>query len=97
MINNQEITLKTFNDKDYICISDIARLKNNEETAPSHIIRNWMRSKNTIEFLIIWERLNNTNFNLLESEQIKNLAGSHSFTISFKEWIDKTKAIELIS
>ena len=79
---------------DYISLTDIARYKSDE---PSDVIKNWMRRKDTIEFLGLWERLNNTNFNSVEFDRIKSEAGYNSFTLSPKKWISLTNAIGIIS
>lgn len=79
---------------DYISLTDIARYKSDE---PSDVIKNWMRRKDTIEFLGLWESLNNTNFNLVEFDRIKSEAGYNSFTLSPKKWISLTNAIGIIS
>lgn len=83
-------TLKE-NDIDYICITDIAKQKNVED--PNGVIGNWMRNRNTIEFLGIWERLYNPNFNPLEFEGFRNEAGLNAFTLSPSKWIEATNAI----
>ena len=64
---------------------------------PSDVIKNWMRRKDTIEFLGLWESLNNTNFNSVEFDRIKSEAGYNSFTLSPKKWISLTNAIGIIS
>ena len=79
---------------DYISLTDIARYKSDE---PSDVIKNWMRRKDTIEFLGLWESLNNTNFNSVEFARIKSEAGYNSFTLSPKKWISLTNAIGIIS
>jgi len=79
----------------YISLTDIARYKNAEHT-DDHI-RNWIRNRNTIEFLGIWERLNNPGFNPVEFDGIKMQAGLNSFTLTPRQWIDATKAIGIIS
>lgn len=79
---------------DYISLTDIARYKSDE---PSDVIKNWMRRKDTIEFLGLWESLNNTNFNSVEFDRIKSEAGFNSFTLSPKKWISLTNAIGIIS
>lgn len=79
---------------DYISLTDIARYKSDE---PSDVIKNWMRRKDTIEFLGLWESLNNTNFNSGEFDRIKSEAGYNSFTLSPKKWISLTNAIGIIS
>ena len=79
---------------DYISLTDIARYKSDE---PSDVIKNWMRRKDTIEFLGLWESLHNTNFNSVEFDRIKSEAGYNSFTLSPKKWISLTNAIGIIS
>lgn len=79
---------------DYISLTDIARYKSDE---PSDVIKNWMRRKDTIEFLGLWESLNNLNFNSVEFDRIKSEAGYNSFTLSPKKWIRLTNAIGIIS
>ena len=80
--------------EDYISLTDIARYRSDDPTA---VISNWMRSKDTIEFLGLWEQLNNPNFKPLEFEGFKNEAGANAFTMSPKKWISATDAIGLIS
>ena len=79
---------------DYISLTDIARYKSDE---PSDVVKNWMRRKDTIEFLGLWESLNNMNFNSVEFDRIKSEAGYNSFTLSPKKWVEKTGAIGIIS
>ena len=79
---------------DYISLTDIARYKSDE---PSDVIKNWMRRKDTIEFLGLWESLNNLNFNSVEFDRIKSEAGYDSFTLTPKKWISLTNAIGIIS
>lgn len=92
---NKDVTIASLNDSDYICITDIAKYKNAEAT--DDLIRNWLRNRNTIEFLGIWEQLNNPVFNPVEFDGIRKLAGLNSFTLTPKQWIEKTSAIGLIS
>ncbi len=92
---NNEISINTINDEDYICITDIARYKDPDRT--DYIIQNWLRNRNTIEFLGIWERLNNPDFNPIEFDGFKNQPGLNSFTLTPKHWIEKTSAIGLIA
>lgn len=80
---------------DYICVTDIARYKDNERT--DYIIQNWLRNRNTIEFLGIWEQLNNPDFKPIEFDGIRNQAGLNSFILTAKRWIESTGAIGLIS
>jgi len=92
---NKEITIQTQNKEDYISLTDIARYKDAERT--DYIIQNWLRNRNTIEFLGIWEHLNNPNFNPIEFDGIKKQAGLNSFILTAKRWIVATNAIGLIS
>jgi hypothetical protein len=80
---------------EYICITDIAKYKGNDRAA--HIIGNWLRNRNTVEFLGVWEQLNNTDFKVLEFEDFKKQAGLNSFTLTPKQWIERTGAVGLIS
>jgi len=89
------ISLFQKNNDDYISLTDIARYKNQFE--PKDIVKNWMRSKSTIEFLGLWEKLNNPVFKGVEFDPFKNEAGSNSFVLSPQRWIEKTGAIGLIS
>ena len=76
---------------DYICITDIAKQKNTED--PNGVIGNWMRNRNTIEFLGIWESLYNINFNPIEFEGFRKEAGLNAFTMSPTKWVESTNAI----
>jgi len=97
IVNVQGTTVsivRTGND-DYISLTDIAKYKN-----PDHaddVIRNWLRNRNTIEFLGVWERLNNSDFNPVEFDGIKIMAGLNSFTLTPKQWIEKSQAIGIVS
>lgn len=91
----QQIATDIRDGVEYICITDIARYKNSEHT--DDLIRNWLRNRNTIEFLGIWEQLNNPNFKPVEFDGFKAQAGLNSFTLTPKQWIEKTGAIGLIS
>jgi len=82
-------------EEDYISLTDIARYKNQERT--DDLIRNWLRNRNTLEFLGIWEQLNNPDFNPVEFDGIKMQAGLNSFTLTPKQWIETTGAVGLVS
>ena len=90
-VKGSEITLFQKNENDFICITDIARYKEPERT--DHLIQNWMRNRNTIEFLGIWEQLNNPDFKPLEFEGFKKQAGLNSFVLTPTQWIKATGAI----
>jgi len=92
---DQQIATDIREGVEYICITDIARYKGNDRAA--HIIGNWLRNRNTVEFLGIWEQLNNSDFKVLEFEDFKKQAGLNSFTLTAKQWIEQTGAIGLIS
>lgn len=87
-------TLKVGN-LDYICITDIARKKNPIE--PKDVVKNWMRTRNTIEYLGLWEMLNNPNFKGVEFDPLLQSAGANAFTLSPSRWIELTNAIGLIT
>ena len=80
---------------DYISLTDIAKYHNPE--LPGYVIQNWMRNRSTVEFLGLWEELNNPEFNCLEFEAIKQAAGSNSFALTPKKWISDTGAVGIVS
>lgn len=92
---DQEIATTIKDGIEYICITDIARYKNSDRT--DDLIRNWLRNRNTIEFLGIWEQLNNPDFKPVEFDGFKKQAGLNSFTLTPKQWIAKTSSIGLLS
>ena len=77
-------------DNDYISLTDIARYKNPE--FPSDVIQNWMRRRDTVEFLGLWERIHNPKFNYLEFEVIDREAGRNSFVLTPERWIESVNA-----
>ena len=93
----KDTTVRSFvqNGMDYICITDIARQENALE--PKDVVKNWMRLKNTIEYLGVWEMLNNPNFKGVEFDPLLREAGSNAFTLSPSRWIELTNAIGIIS
>lgn len=94
-VRGTAVSIVSQEDADYICLTDIARYKNPENT--DDIIRNWLRNRNTVEFLGIWEQLNNPNFKPVEFDGIRMQAGLNSFTLTPKQWAEKTGAIGIIS
>lgn len=92
---NTEISVQINQQEDYISLTDIARYKDSERT--DYIIQNWLRNRNTIEFLGIWEQLNNPAFNPIEFDGIRKQAGLNSFILTAKRWINSTGAIGLVS
>ncbi len=83
------------NETDYISLTDIARYKDKERT--EYVVQNWMRNRDTIEFLGIWENLYNPNFKHIEFDVFKNQAGTNSFSPTAKRWIESVNAIGLIN
>ncbi|MEW6187723.1 MAG: KilA-N domain-containing protein [Thermodesulfobacteriota bacterium] len=92
---SKEITVQSQDEMDYISLTDIARYRDPERT--DYIVQNWKRNRNTIEFLGIWEQLNNPNFKPIEFDGFKKLAGLNSFILTPKQWIEKTSAIGILS
>ena len=89
---NQKITYIKIDDEDYISITDMLKSKDGD-----FFVSDWLRNRNTIEFLGIWEEIHNPNFNYGEFAIIKSQAGLNSYKISVKEWTEKTNAIGIIS
>lgn len=90
-----DITIARDKELDYISLTDIAHHKDSGRS--DDLIRNWLRNRNTIEFLGIWERLNNVDFNPVEFDGFRIQAGLNSFSLTPKQWIEKTNAIGIIS
>jgi len=80
--------------EDYISLTDIARYRSDE---PNDVVKNWLRSKSTIEFLGLWEQMNNPNFKPVEFDGFRKEAGANAFTMSPQKWINATNAIGIIS
>jgi len=80
---------------DYISITDIARHR--DAVRSDYILQNWLRNRSTIEFIGLWEQLRNPGFNSIEFDGIKNMAGSNSFSLTPKRWIETTNAIGIVS
>lgn len=91
--NKLELLFKK--EENFINLIDIAKYKNPEISR--NIVMNWMRSRSTIEFLGIWEKIHNPKFNVFEFEYIKNESGSNAFFLSPSKWIEKTNSIGIIS
>jgi hypothetical protein len=94
-VNGLTVQLKKQKGDDYISLTDIAKKKNSIE--PKDVVKNWLRSKSTLEFLGLWERLNNSNFKGVEFDSLLKDSGSNAFTLSPSRWIEKTNAIGIIS
>ena len=95
IVKGLAIKISTIEETDFISLTDIARNKNKEE--PKDVVKNWMRSKTTIEFLGIWEQLNNPDFKGVEFDSFMYDAGSNAFTLSPSKWLETTNAKGLIS
>ena len=80
---------------DYISLTDIAKYKNTDD--PRFVIQNWMRNRNTLEFIGLWEVLNNPNFNRVQFDTFRNEAGLNRFTMTPGKWIESTDAIGIVS
>ena len=94
-VNELEVVLYKQDEEEYISLTDMAKFRDSERT--NYIIQNWMRTRNTIEFLGLWEELRNPNFKSIEFDAFKNEAGSNSFTLTPKKWIEATNSIGIIS
>src|SRR5690606_18965400 len=90
-VEGREINLYSQESVELISLTDIARFRDAERS--DYILQNWMRNRSTIEFIGLWEQFNNPNFNSIEFDGIKNMAGSNSFSLTPKRWIDATNAI----
>lgn len=94
-VKNTEITIVTVKERDYISLTDMANAKESESRA-ADIIKNWLRTRYTLEFLGTWEQIHNPNFKVVEFDHFKMQAGLPSFVLSVSEWIEKTNAIGII-
>jgi hypothetical protein len=94
-VQGNSIAVISVEQKNYISLTDIAKHRNPE--APADIIKNWTRSRSTIEFLGLWEKLNNPLFKLVEFDQFKNEAGHNYFVLSPLKWVEMTNAIGLVT
>jgi hypothetical protein len=94
-VKGTEVTILQNNNEDYISLSAIARYRDAERS--DYILQNWMRNRSTIEFIGLWEQLNNPDFKSIEFDGFKNQAGSNTFSLTPKRWIEATNAISIIS
>lgn len=88
-----KVTVITQANEDYICLTDMVK----SFKGADQLIKNWMQTKNTIEYLGVWEELNNPDFNLVEFHLIRNEAGSNKFLLSVKQWLSKTNALGMMA
>jgi hypothetical protein len=94
-VKGQPVTVMASATEDYISLTDIARYKSSDRT--DDLIRNWLRNRNTLEFLGVWEQLYNPDFNPVEFDGIKMQAGLNSFALTPRRWIEATHAIGITS
>ncbi len=94
-VKDKEISVVSISDNDYVCITDIAKYKNASNA--DDVIKNWMRNRNTIELLGLWETIHNTDFKPVEFDGFRKEAGLNSFILTPKRWIENTNAIGIIS
>jgi hypothetical protein len=92
---DRDVAVWERDDEDYICITDIARYKGTDNT--DDLIRSWLRNRNTVEFLGIWEQLNNPDFNPVQFDGFRKQAGLNSFTLTPKQWIERTHARGIVA
>lgn len=90
-----EVVIFKKSENDYISLTDIAKYKNADD--PRFVIQNWMKTRYTVDFLGVWEQIHNDNFNRVEFDTFKNEAGTNAFVLTPQKWIEKTKAIGVIS
>ena len=93
-VQNTDITIIAVNGEDYISLTDLARHKSDE---PNAVIANWLRNRNTIEYLGLWEQLYNPDFKPTEFEGFRRQAGLNAFTLSPKKWTETTNAVGIIA
>ena len=91
-VQNISVTVSTEDMDDYICITDMATAKSDNSRA-ADVIKNWIRSRNTLEFLGTWEQIYNPNFKVVEFDHFKQEAGLHTFTLSVTDWVENTNAV----
>jgi len=94
-VQGTTVTIVSRKQDDFISLTDIARYRDSGRT--DYLIQNWIRNRNTIEFLGIWEKLNNPDFNPIEFDGIRKQAGLNSFILTARQWIEKTGAIGITS
>lgn len=92
MVQDLPINVNTGEKEDYICITDIAKAKSGN-SKPDDVIKNWLRNRNTLEFLGTWESIYNSNFKPVEFDALRKEAGLHTFTLSVSELVSKCEAI----
>ncbi len=97
-VNDRPIAVVTdANRNNYICLTDMIQANEPDAERTGMILQNWMRRKDTIEYIGFWETLSNPGFNVREFEYIRNEAGTNRFLMTAKEWVERTGAIGIIS
>jgi len=91
-VQDVPVTIMNVDQRDYICLTDMAKARTDAGRA-ADVIKNWLRARSTLEFLGTWEVMYNPNFKVVEFDHFKSEAGLHTFTLSAKEWIEKTNAV----
>lgn len=91
-VQNIPVTIMSFDQRDYISLTDMAKARTDAIRA-ADVIKNWLRTRSTLEFLGTWEVMYNSDFKVVEFDHFRSEAGLHTFTLSAKEWIEKTNAI----
>jgi len=94
-VKEQDIAILYTKEEEYLSLTDIARIKNEDE--PKDVVKNWFRNRSTVEFLGLWERINNPRFKGVEFDPLFKESGSNSFTLSPTKWINTTNAIGIVS
>ena len=92
-VKGSKINVVRVDGYEYISLTDLAKTQNDE--APADVVKNWLRNKETISFLGVWEELNNENFKVVEFDHFKNETGRHAFTMSPQKWIRETNLLVL--
>ena len=95
-VQGTDISITTFNNNDYICLTDMVKAKDDESRA-ADIIKNWIRTRTTIEYLGTWETIYNPKFKVVEFDHFRKEAGLPTFTLSVSNWVEKTNAIGIFS
>lgn len=95
-VQGTDISITNFNDNDYICLTDMVKGKDDEARA-ADIIKNWLRTRTTIEYLGTWESIYNPDFKVVEFDHLRKEAGLPTFTMSVTNWVEKTNAIGIFS
>lgn len=91
-VNGTQVTVIEVNEQDYVCLTDMIKARDGD-----FFIKDWLRNRNTVEFLGVWEKVNNPNFNWGEFDTIKSQAGLNSFHLSTRQWAETTNAIGIVA